>query len=206
VKKIDRFKISDDFDEGEHIYYDFEQCNAFPPGQVPYFIKCSNGGRDDVFHGRKLEATLFNDNIAWPATLGLVLVMGEEDPGGGFGVMLQDIYAALEDEIKQKLGELGTEAGAAMGGDIGAAVGAALAYAAGEFLDWLISLFDNQDDLVASKTWTIQLASPELDEIRTLASDDLPAPAGVWASPMKKLKFIGDGGRYDMRLHWRVNT
>lgn len=206
VKKIERFKVSDDFDEGEAVYYDYELCNAFPPGQVPYFIKCSNGSRSDVYRGRKLEATLLGDDIPWPATLGLVLVMGEEDPGGGFGVMLQDIYAALEDEIKKKLDELGAEAGEAMGGDIGAAVGAALAYVAGAFLDWLVSLFNNEDDLVASKDWTIQLATPELDNIRTLSSDNLAAPAGVWASPMKSLQFRGDGGRYDMRLHWRVNT
>lgn len=206
VKKVDRFKVSDDFDDGESVYYDFELCNAFPPGEVPYFIKCKNGGRDDVYRGRKLEATLLGEGIPWPATIGLVLVMGEEDPGGGFGSMLQDIYAALEEEIDKQLGALGTEAGAAIGGDLGAAVGAALAYAAGEFLDWLVSLFDNADDLVASKNWTIQLASPELDKIRTLSNDNLPAPASVWASPMKTLHFNGDGGRYDMRLHWRVNT
>jgi hypothetical protein len=206
VKKIGSFKVSDDFDDGEAVYYDYEPCNAFPPGQVPYFIKCKNGSHDDVYRGRKLEATLLGEGIPWPATLGLVLVMGEEDPGGGFGVMLQDIYAALEKEIDKQLEKGGEAIGEAIGGDAGAAIGAALAYAAGEFLDWLVSLFNNEDDLVASKSWTIQLASPELDKIRTLSSDNLPAPAGVWASPMKKLHFNGDGGRYDMRLHWRVNT
>lgn len=208
VKQIDRFKVSDDFDTGEVKRYDFSQCRDFPPNTPDFLIeaKCPRGNPNDPYEGRKLGATLLGPDRPWPATVGLVLIMGEEDPGGGFGAWMQDVYAALDDEIKKKLNELGVEAGTALGDDLGAAIGAALAYVVGEFLDWLVNLFDNADDPIAAKSWTTQFNNPEMSSIRATVGDPVPTPNGIIGSSMKRLDFVGDGGKYEVRLHWRVNA
>ena len=167
--------------------------------------RCPRGDRHDFYRGRKLEATKLDIAIPWPATVGVVLIMGEED-SGGFNQMVQDGYKAIEDEVKKKLNELGVKAGEAIGGELGAVIGAAIGAVLGAFVDWLVSLFNTRDDFINSKSWMVQLPSPELAAIKALASDHLPAPAGIWASPMKKLTFVGDGGKYETRLHWRVTT
>ena len=133
------------------------------------------------------------------------MILDTPDIGGNYPARV-DFYKAIEDEVKKKLNELGVEAGEAIGGEIGAAIGAAIGAVLGAFVDWLVSLFDTRDDFINSKSWMVQLPSPELAAIQALASDHLPAPAGIWASPMKKLTFVGDGGKYETRLHWRVNT
>ena len=208
VKQIDRFKVSDDFDTGEVKRYDFSQCRDFPPNTPDFLIeaKCPRGNPNDPYEGRKLGATLLGPDRPWPATVGLVLIMGEEDPGGGFGAWMQDVYAALDDEVKKKLNELGVEAGTALGDDLGAAIGAALAYVVGEFLDWLVNLFDNADDPIAAKSWTTQFNNPEMSSIRATVGDPVPTPNGIIGSSMKRLDFVGDGGKYEVRLHWRVNA
>ena len=208
IKPIDRFKVSDDFDTGEVKRYDYSQCRDFPANMPAYLREaaCPRGNPADPYEGRKLGATLLGLDKPWPATVGLLLVMGEEDPGGGFGAWMQDIYAALDDEIKQQLKDWGVEAGSAEAGEIGAAIGEALAYVVGEFLDWLVNLFDNPDDPIAAKSWTTRFNSPEMSSIRATVGDPVPAPAGVIASSMKRLDFVGDGGKYEVRLHWRVNA
>lgn len=208
IKSIDHFKVSDDFDTGEVKRYDYSQCRDFP-ADTPAFIleaACPRGNPADPYEGRKLGATLLGLDKPWPATVGLVLVMGEEDPGGGFGAWMQDIYAALDDEIKQQLKDWGVEAGSAEAGEIGAAIGAALAYVVGEFLDWLVNLFDNPDDPIAARSWTTRFNNPEMSSIRATVGDPVPAPSGIIASSMKRLDFVGDGGKYEVRLHWRVNA
>ncbi|MDC0671557.1 glycine zipper domain-containing protein [Nannocystis radixulma] len=218
VKKFDRFKVSDDFDAGEKVPFDYEMCGHIPRSSLPSVLQsmCPNGSPDDPHHGRKLvSASLDPQVIPFPSTHGLVLVMGEQD-SGGFNDLLQDIYAALRDEIAAELDALGVSAGSALGGAlgsivpglgtaIGAAIGAALGWVLGEFIEWLVGLFNNEDDLIEAKHWTIQLPSPELSAIQGLGQS-LPAPAGVWASPLKNLKFRGDGGRYEAHVHWRVFT
>jgi hypothetical protein len=218
VKKIARWKVRDDFDAGEETNFDYQKCGQLPRSSLPPFLleKCPNGSPADPYYGRKLiSASLDPQVIPFPSTHGLVLVMGEQDEGG-FNDILQDIYAALRDEIAAELDALGVTAGAALGGAlgsiipglgtaIGSAIGAALGWVLGEFIEWLVGLFNNEDDLIQAKHWTIQLPSPELSAIQGLGQS-LPAPAGVWASPLKSLKFRGDGGKYDAHVHWRVFT
>ncbi|MEZ4449174.1 MAG: hypothetical protein R3B09_06815 [Nannocystaceae bacterium] len=208
IKKIDRFKVSDDFDPGETRYYDYSRCGDLPRSSLPSFLSamCPNGGPDDKYAGRKLSATNLGVDLPWPATVGLSLIMAEEDPGGGFGRFLEDSYGAIRDELNQQIEEYGTQLGGAAADEMGEAIGAVIARLLSEFIDWLVSLFDNPDDPIASKSWIVQLPSPEMSVLRGLASDPLPSPAGTWASPMKKLHFNGDGGKYDVRLHWRVRT
>lgn len=212
IKKITRFKVHDDFDKGDTRHYDYSKCGDLPPGTHPFGADlCPNGSPSDRYVGRKLvTSTIDLDKVPWPATLGLNLIMGEED-SGGFSDIVQDVYNALKGEIEAELLALGAAAGGALGSifpglgtAIGAAIGAALTWLVGELFEWLFTLFD--DDLIQARSWIVQLPSPELVAIQALASDHLSAPAGVWASPMKKIKFRGDGGEFHARLHWRVIT
>lgn len=204
VKRLDRFKVSDDFDTNEVVRYDYSKCRDLPKDVGT--LMCPRGNPGDLYEGRKLGATLLGLDKPWPATVALVLIMGEEDPGGGFGAWVEDIYGSLDEEIKKELKNLGVEAGTAAAGELGGAIGEVLAYVVGEFLDWLVNLFDNPDDPIAAKSWIVKFTSPEMSAIRALTSDPVPAPAGIASSAMKRLDFVGDGGKYEARLHWRVNA
>jgi hypothetical protein len=215
IKKLDRFKVSDDFDAGEIRHYDFNSCKDLPPDFAAMFKDelCPNGGPGDIYRGRKLVgSTIDLQMFPFPATYSLVTILGEQDEGG-FGDIIQDIYDALKGELDKAFEAAGVAAGAALGGAlgsvvpgignaIGAAIGAALGWLLGEFIEWLTGLFE--DDLIQARHWTIQLASPEMAALRTLAGDPLPAPAGVVASPLKKLTYKGDDGKYEAHLHWRA--
>lgn len=215
IKKIDRWKVSDDFDAGENVHYDYNKCKDLPPEAVvpPLDFLCPNGGPGDIYRGRKLvTSTLDLQVVPFPSTHSLILVMGEQDEGG-FGDIIQDIYDALKGELDKAFEAAGIAAGTALGtavgsiipglgNVIGAAIGAALGWILGEFIEWLTGLF--KDDLIAAKHWTIQLPSPEMAAIRALSNDPLPTPAGVWASPLKKLTFKGDDGKYEAYAHWRA--
>lgn len=215
IKKLDRFKVSDDFDAGEIRYYDFNKCKDIPPELLPLVQNdlCPNGGPDDIYRGRKLVgSTIDLQKFPFPATFSLVTILGEEDEGG-FGDIIQDIYDALKGELDKAFEAAGVAAGGMLGGAlgsvvpgignaVGAAIGAALGWLLGEFIEWLTGLFE--DDLIQARHWTIQLASPEMAAIRALAGNPLPAPAGVVASPLKKLTYTGDDGKYEAHLHWRA--
>jgi hypothetical protein len=215
IKKLDRWKVSDDFDAGEARYFDYAKCKDLPPEAVvpPIDFLCPNGGPGDLYRGRKLVGSTIDLQVMpIPATYSLITILGEEDEGG-FGDIIQDIYDALKGELDKAFEAAGVAAGAALGGAlgsvvpglgnlIGAAIGAALGWLLGEFIEWLTGLFD--DDLIQARHWTIQLASPEMAAIRTLAGAPLPAPDGVVASPLKKLTYKGDDGKYEAHLHWRV--
>lgn len=206
LKKIDRFKVSDDFDKGEIRYYDYSLCGSIPRKDLPPYLAamCPNGDTSDRYAGRKLGSAV--PAAQGPSTFALVLVMGEEDTGGGFVDMLGAVYDALKDEIEKELQDLGAKAGEAIGGALGEAAGQILAWAVSEIIEWISSLFDNKDDLVQARSWLVELQSKRMSHVEGLAADHLPSPAGTWASPMKKLKFRGDGGAYDARLHWRART
>ena len=209
VKKINHWKVADGFNDGDRFFYDFSQCKDVPANvpQQAVEMACPRGDRKDVYAGRKIAFTRLNNDIPWPATIAVVLTMGEQD-GGGFNQFVQETYAALESEIKKQLDKLGIAAGEAigtvLGPELGAIIGAVIGEVLGEFLDWLIGAFDTQDDLIGAKTWTVQLGSPRMTAIRTMASGGLPSPAGTTASKMKTLAFRGDGGKYELNMHWRI--
>jgi len=205
VKKIDAFKVSDGFDDGDNVIYDYRRCKVLPANTDKSILKmvCPHGDPNDVSAGRKLAFTRLNIDIPWPATIAVVLTMGEQD-SGGFNQMVQDAYKALEDEIQKKLNELGVQVGTAIGGELGAVIGAVLAAVVGEFIGWLVSLFDTKDDVITSQNWIVQLNSPEMSVIRQMSNEPQSAAPGIWASPLKKLTFSGNGGVYHAGVHWRV--
>jgi hypothetical protein len=210
IVKIDRIKY-EDFDEGETRYLDYEMCNAFAgnPGMIGLYDtlgQCPHGSADDVYRGRKLAES----RLGGPGTWGLVLVLGEQDDGG-FNSMMSDIYKKLKTEVDALMQQVFNAAGEAVGaalsaylGPLGEAIGVALAWALGKLFEWFMSLLDNKDDLIAAKTWSVQLEHRTQSYVKSLASDNLPSPKGTWASPMKKWTFKGEGGHYEVRLHWRA--
>jgi hypothetical protein len=210
ITPIGTWKVHDDFDANETVHYDYQVCKAVGENNLfaPKSELCPNGSPTDPFRGRLLaSSTIDLAKFPFPSTHSVLLVMAEQDEGG-FGKLLQDLYKALKNEIDAELASVGALIGGALGSvfpglgnAIGAAIGAALAWAVGEFIGWLAGLL--QDDLIAAQHWTIQLPSPEVSAIQALGQS-LPAPAGVWASPLKKLTFAGDGGRYEAQLHWRA--
>ena len=57
---------------------------------------------------------------------------------------------------------------------------------------------------IAMRFWRLTFHDRSLAYARANAKDPLEAPKGVFASTMRKLSFVGDGGRYDAGMHWRV--
>jgi hypothetical protein len=213
IKTIDQFKVSDDFNKGQIKYYDWEMCNALTGGgQVDLsnfsYLDidglCPHGSTTDIYRGRKLaEASLAT------GTYGLVLVMGEQD-SGGFGDVLEKIYDALEEEIDAAIEAASATVGGVVGSFIpipglGTAVGAVIGWVVGKIIEWFLALFDNQDDLVAAKSWSVTFEKKTKDYVQGLSNDHLATPKGTWASAMKSMQMKGDGGHYEARLHWRVS-
>lgn len=209
VSTINRIKYSD-FDEGEKLYKDYELCEGMPTELVtgnPLFEDwCPHGGPDDVYAGRKIIGA----DMKGPGTYALYLVLGEEDIGGGFTEMINDIYDALSKEIQAALDDLGIAVGAILSsylGPIGEFIGVVLGKALGALLDWLMNdVINNKDDFIAAETWTIELAKRTKSYVRGLWSDPLPTPNHTFASSMKKIEFKGkdNSGHYIVRLHWRA--
>ena len=213
IKTIDQFMVGSDFDEGDIKYFDYEMCNSLSGGgqvdlanfsYLDLDSLCPHGSLDNVYRGRKLA----EGNLK-TGTYGLVLVMGEQD-SGGFGDVLAKIYGALEEEIDAAIEAASAIAGAAVGSFIpipglGTAIGAVLGWVAGKIIEWFLALFDNQDDLVAAKSWSVTFEKKTKEYIKGLSPDSLDVPNGHWASAMKKMQMKGDGGHYEARLHWRVS-
>jgi hypothetical protein len=194
VVSIQSFKVSDDFDQGESRNYDYAPCDL---GMfVPDFIKddvCPNGGAKDPHRGKVLAKANLRKG-----TYLLLLMLGEEDTAGGFALFVKDLYKSLEPEIDKAL----TAGATALTGPFGPA----LAWAIGEVLDFLVGLIDNPDDAIAMRFWRLTFHDKSLAYARENAKDPLEAPKGAFASTMRKVSFVGDGGRYDMGLHWRAMT
>jgi hypothetical protein len=204
VRKIDAFKVSDDFDTGEVKYYDSAQCIGVPPAgrSIMEDAGVCNGHYSDPYRGRVLVSTDLDG--PWPGTYALVLLMVEEDYGG-FNELLRDLYAAVEDEVKKEIDAASAEAGQQISGDaIGEIIGEVIAWVVTELVDWLASLLDNADDPIATRSWIITLQNATKDWFNERTAGGLEAPAGQRASKIKRIDFNGDGGKYRARMHFRA--
>jgi len=206
IVKLDKWKW-ENFDAGEARYMDYELCKSLDPKMAKAYkdvgLGCTNGSANDVYAGRKIAET----KLSGPGTYSIVLIMGEEDDGG-FGDMVNDLYKSVKEEIDAALMSVGVVIGAALSvylGPLGEVIGMAIGYALTELVEWFVGLFENDDDIIKAKSWSVKFDQRTKSYVKGLATDNLPAPKNVWASPMKKLTFKGDGGHYDMRLHWRVS-
>ncbi|MBX7080372.1 MAG: hypothetical protein K1X88_14340 [Nannocystaceae bacterium] len=210
VSTIDRIKY-EGFESGDKRYKDYEPCAAYSRDLVdsnPFLSDaCPHGGPGDLYAGRKIIGA----DLEGPGTYALVLVVGEQDIGGGFTQLIADVYDALSREIQAALDDLGIAVGALLStylGPIGEFLGVVLGKALGAFFGWLINeVINNQDDYIGSWTWTIELTERTQSYLATRWDDPLPTPKGTWASDMKKFEFRGkdkDDGDYVLRLHFRA--
>lgn len=211
IVKLDMVKY-EDFETGEHRVFDYSQCmgdagvviEGMPQSVRKQLGICPHGGPKDPYRGRMLASSRLQG--PYPSTWTLVLMMGEQDDGG-FGTFINDTYESMQKEIKGALTGLLSTAGSYFG-PIGTAIGAALAYALGELLDFIVSLFENEDDVIGARTWYVRLHGGEKSRIQKHHAKHLKAPDDTWATEMRKLEFAEkDGeGRYTVRFHWRVTA
>jgi hypothetical protein len=167
---IDQFKVNNDFDEGDEVNY----------------------GMSKVFHTWKLETK----KEGFPYVYGAVIALAEKDDGG-FYKFLMELWELVGDEVKAAI-EAAT--GAAIGAAIGAAfagIGAIIGAVVGAFIGWLISLFDNPDDIIGAKPLLMTLASANKSyyDWAKLTS------AQGWTDD---LVFKGDGGKYKVDVAYKV--
>jgi hypothetical protein len=185
MQKIDVFTVSNDFDAGEVRTYYPQSSKHFTP--------------DDPYRGRRLATLPLASNAEWPATYTLVVFMGEED-GGGFGQFLGDIYGRVADEVKALILAQSIQLGAFLGPAIAQVVG----FVMDLLVDFLSILFGNKDDYVDRMETTLTIGSPNKADFATIAEHETHVPPNVWASRQWTKKYLGDGGYYKCKFHWRV--
>lgn len=205
VIPIDAWKVHDDFDDGEQKSYDWTVCAAMPKQtQQALGVKCLNGSAADPYRGRKLGGFAMS-GYGTQGSL-LTLVMAEEDPGGGFNEMVEQLYATVKVEVDKVIVAGGQQIAAQMGGGSGwEALFLIIALVVIEVLEWLIGLIDNPDDRIGARSWLAEIPSTITSSIEGLfGGQHLTAPAGVWATPVQTLDYVGDGGHYSVSVHWRA--
>jgi hypothetical protein len=169
TKVIDEFVVSDDFDEGEVVNY--------------------------AGLGHKLTGWELVTNQGWPISYVITLAMAEKDDGG-FWAFLQKLWEKIKEKAEALIGAgIGAAVGGALGGVLGAIVGAVV----GALIGWIISLFDNEDDIIGAIPVTLSLGAATksyYDWAKLTSSEGLKTT----------LHFKGDGGYYRARLRYKVFT
>mgnify|MGYP001447735127 FL=1 len=170
---VHQFMIDDDFDKGE--------IKTFPG------------------NGRKFAEWNLVTDAGYPQVYGSVMVFAEKDDGG-FHKFLVELWRIVGDFVTKKVGQLtGAAIGAALGSafaGIGALIGAAIGWLIGEIVKWIIELFDNPDDIIATKTFLLGLgaATKSYYEWAKL----------IGPQTLSQTIFSGDGGRYAVWWQYRV--
>jgi hypothetical protein len=170
---IKQFVIDDDFDVGE--------------------TKTFAG------NGKKFAEWNLVTNVEFPCVYGAVMVMAEKDDGGFHDFLVELWKLVGETVVKEVSKGVGSLVGAAIGsafGGIGAVIGAAIGWLIGALVNWIIELFDNPDDIVATKTFLLGLgaATKSYYEWAKL----------IGPSNLASTNFNGDGGRYRVWWQYRV--
>ncbi len=169
---VSQFLVHDDFDKGEVKNYGFSK------------VFCS--------------WALQTGAAGFPYVYSAVIAMAEKD-GGGFGKILQELWDIVDDKVKAAVG-------AAIGSAIGAAIGSAIpglgtliGAVFGLLIGWIISLFDNPDDMIGTRVtmMTLGAATKSYYDWAKLTS------AEGWTHT---LTFRGDGGHYKVDLSYRIFT
>lgn len=187
IVKIKAFEVSDDFDKGERVRYYNESSGNFDPA--------------DRYRGRALAVFDLNEaGLEFPGSYSLSLTMVETD-NGGFASVLNNLWEKVADDVKKAI----VKAGKAYLGDFGAILAAIVNLVLDEVVAFLINLFTGgSDDLIASVTGNLGLGSPNKSYFSGLSGRELSTPTDVWAAQRQKWNFHGDGGRYRIKMHWRV--
>ena len=167
---IDQFVVSDDFDEGEKI--------GFGGGRLFAEWNLADGGKD------------------FPKPYPLIMAMAEKDNSGGFYKFLKDLWNLIDEKVTAAIaGAIGAAIGAVIGNVIGAIVG----FIVGAIIGWLISLFDNHDDIVGAKPVTLWLGA---------ATRSYYEAVGLLKNPpnLFNIDFTGDGGHYRVWCYFRASA
>jgi len=132
-------------------------------------------------------------------TYGVLIALAEVD-SGGFGKVLDSIYAHVQEKVKQAIADA-VVAGASpyVGPYLGMIAGAVAAWAADQLIQWVISWFG--DDLFPVKHAT--LTGPR--GFAFYPSDKWINEGVGYRSKDAWLTFSGHGGSYGVRYFWRVS-
>jgi hypothetical protein len=164
---IDQFTVSSDFDEDEVVNY---------------------SGL-----GHKITGWNLVTDQPWPVSYLVTIAMAEKDDGGFYKFLME-----LWNWVKEKaLALIAAGVGAAVGGALGGIIGAAVGAIVGVLIGWIISLFDNQDDIIGAIPCTFSLGRATKSYYDWLG---LTSAEGVKTT----LHFKGDGGYYRVRLRYKV--
>ena len=152
---------------------------------------------EEVHPNRVFADWKLHTGDTWPKVYIAVLSAAEKDDGG-FAQFLRELWEKVKEKatllIAAALGALvGTEILPVLGTIIGAVVGAVVG--------WIISLFDDADDIMQTRTLQMTLAAASksyYDEA------ELTSAAG-W-TPENPVIFGEDGSRYEVYLSWKVST
>lgn len=97
------------------------------------------------------EWDLLTEPSGFPYVYSAIVTMAEKDDGG-FAEFLRKLWEYVGEIVKKAIGgAVGSAVGAAIGSAIpgvGTAVGAIVGFAIGLFVEWLLGLFDNEDDIL----------------------------------------------------------
>ena len=131
-------------------------------------------------------------------TYGVFVALAEID-SGGFGKVLDAIYAKVQDKVKAAIATaVASGASPFVGPFLGAVAGAVAAWVADKLIEWVISWFG--DDLFPVKYVT--LTGPR--GFAFYPSDKWISEGPGYRSKDEWLQFYGHGGHYGVRYHWRV--
>jgi hypothetical protein len=166
---VDQFQVSDDFDEGELV--DFGSSKAFASWD------------------------LATNPAGFPYVYSAVISLAEKDDGG-FHKFLKDLWAQVEAKVREAVAGA---VGGAIGGAIGAAVGFIAAAVVVAIIAWIVSLFENSDDIIGTQVVTMILAAATKSYYDWAK---LTTPEG-WTDT---LHFKGDGGYYRVRYSFKSFT
>jgi hypothetical protein len=183
ITEIPSFLVSDQFHSGDTVVY---TTGASSPGRV------------------LASSPLYGP---WPGSFGLILLLTEQDPGGGMGEMLTELGARIREEVADAI--IAANAAGADARDEhlsahrAAMVDEIVMWVLTELAVWVAGLYDEPDDLISCESLVVTLPNATPAAVEALASTE-NMPAGTCASPTRDVMFAGEGGRYNCRLHWRA--
>lgn len=167
-----------------------------------YRVGRFNDGDGETYSPPQIIKT-FNLGLGeFPQTYLVIMSLAERD-SGQLSAFIENLYNAIEDDLKKVLKALGAAAGAAiavplgaLGVAIGGALGNILGIVAGAILTalvaWMVKVF--KDDIFPPQT-----SKPIL-----LESPSSTFPEGSLISAVKQLNFRDRGGHYQISYDWEI--
>lgn len=185
-----RTRLEENFDKGDYAEYN-------PPDTYAY-LKFGELPSNEPENLLAKEPTDWH-TLPFPRTYLFTLIMGEQDPSGGFDYYVELVLDAL---IKVLAGIAGSA--------VGAVFAPIVAYAIIQVYELFKSLFEDPDDFMMEKTYVLTLDGRDDTYIHSLPGTVVNLPDGrtEFHSKPGTFKFVGgsdsDGGEYDVEVLWKV--